>query len=120
MVGGVWYIWDMDVDGPRDKMAKVLEFVKQDVATIRTGRAAPALVENVIIKAYGGSTRLKVVELGTVNVPDAQSLVITPYDNSIIGDIRRDIEAANLGLTPIIDNNVIRIAIPPLTSERRM
>ncbi|HBC72463.1 TPA: ribosome recycling factor [Candidatus Amesbacteria bacterium] len=120
MVGGVWYIWDMDVDGPRDKMAKVLEFVKQDVATIRTGRAAPALVENVIIKAYGGSTRLKVVELGTVNVPDAQSLVITPYDNSIIGDIRRDIEAANLGLTPIIDNNVIRIAIPPLTSERRL
>ncbi|KKT58359.1 MAG: ribosome recycling factor [Candidatus Amesbacteria bacterium GW2011_GWB1_47_19] len=101
-------------------MAKVLEFVKQDVATIRTGRAAPALVENVIIKAYGGSTRLKVVELGTVNVPDAQSLVITPYDNSIIGDIRRDIEAANLGLTPIIDNNVIRIAIPPLTSERRL
>lgn len=102
------------------KMGKVVEFVKQDVATIRTGRAAPTLVENVIINAYGGTTKLKVVELGTITAPDAQSLVITPYDNSIIGDIRRDLVAANLGLTPIIDNNVIRIAVPPLTGERRM
>ncbi|OGD06606.1 ribosome recycling factor [Candidatus Amesbacteria bacterium RIFCSPLOWO2_01_FULL_48_50] len=102
------------------KMGRVVDFVRQDVGTIRTGRASSTLVENIIVNAYGGSTKLKVVELGTIAVPDAQSLVITPYDNSIIGDIRRDIEAANLGLTPVIDNNLIRIAVPPLTSERRL
>lgn len=103
-----------------DKMAKILEFVRQDVATIRTGRATPTLVENIVIDAYGGTTKMKVVELAQITSPDPQSLVITPYDQSIIGDIRRDIIAANVGLTPVLDNNVIRIAVPALTSERRM
>ena len=102
------------------RMQKVLEFVRQEVATIRTGRATPTLVENVMINAYGGSARMKVVELATISLPDPHSLLVTPYDLSIIGDIRRDIVAANIGLTPVIDNNVIRIAVPPLTEERRL
>lgn len=101
------------------KMGHVVDFVKQDVGTIRTGKATSALVENVIINAYGGSTKMRVVELGTISVPDAQSLTITPYDPSIIGEIRRDIEAANLGLTPLIDREIVRISVPPLTGERR-
>ena len=101
-------------------MQRCVDFVRSDVGTIRTGRATSALVENIVIGAYGGTTKMKVVELGTISVPDAQSLTITPYDQSIIGDIRRDIEAANVGLTPMIDNNVIRIAVPALTAERRM
>jgi ribosome recycling factor len=110
----------MDLGEVPLKLQKVLDFVRQDVATIRTGRATPTLVENIIVKAYGGTTPMKVVELATISTPDPQSLVITPYDQSIVGEIRRDIIAANVGLTPVLDNNVIRIAVPALTTERRM
>ena len=102
------------------KMHKAVEWLKGEVATIRTGRATSALVEHVIIGAYGGSSRMRVIELATIAVPDAQTITITPYDQSIIGDIRRDVEAANIGLTPSIDNNLIRISVPALTSERRL
>ncbi len=101
------------------KMQKTMEFVKADIASIRTGRATPALVENIIIKAYGGSTQMRVLEMAGISTPDPQSLLITPYDSGTIGEIRRDIEAANIGLTPVIDNGVIRIAVPALTTERR-
>lgn len=109
----------MNLDEVKQKMQKAVEFVKSDVATIRTGRASTALVENLMINAYGGSTKMRVMEMATVTTPDAQSILIAPYDNSTIGEIRRDIEAANTGLTPVIDNNVIRIAVPSLTAERR-
>jgi ribosome recycling factor len=110
----------MDLTEVKGKMHKVLDFVKGDIASIRTGRANSSLVENIIVKAYGGSTNMRVMEMASIAVPDAQSLVITPYDASTIGEIRRDIEAANVGLTPVIDNNVIRVAVPALTSERRL
>ncbi len=110
----------MDLGEVKTKMQKCVDFVRADVGTIRTGRATSALVENIVIGAYGGTAKMRVVELGTISVPDAGSLVITPYDPSIIGDIRRDIEAANAGLTPVIDSNVIRVAVPALTSERRL
>lgn len=109
-----------DLEEVKQKMAKVVDFLKGDVASIRTGKASTTLVENVVINAYGGSTKLKVMELATVTVPDPQSIVISPYDQSVIGEIRRDIEAANIGLTPMIDNNVVRIAVPALTGERRL
>ena len=102
------------------KMQKAVDWGKQDVSTIRTGRANPALVENVVVNAYGGTTKLRIVELANISVVEAQSLVITPYDQSIIGDIRRDLELANLGVSPVIDNNVIRMTFPPLTAERRL
>lgn len=110
----------MDLGEVPQKMQKAVEFTRGDVATIRTGRANPALVENIYINAYGGTTRLRVMELGTINVPDAHMIVITPFDQSIAGDIRRDLEAANLGVTPVLDNGLIRLTFPPLTSERRL
>jgi ribosome recycling factor len=110
----------MNLDEVKQKMHKVLEFVKGDIASIRTGRATPSLVENVVINAYGGTAKMRVLELAGISTPDAQSLLISPYDQSIIGDIRRDIVGANIGLTPVIDNNVIRIAVPALTQERRL
>lgn len=109
----------MDLGETKDKMQKIMDFVKGDIATIRTGRATPTLIENIIIGAYGGTAKMRVMELATITASDTQSLLVTPYDQSIIGDIRRDIEAANVGLTPVIDNNVIRIAVPALTTERR-
>jgi ribosome recycling factor len=110
----------MDLGEVQIKMQKTLEAVKMDIATIRTGRATPALVENIVINAYGGTTQMRIMELAQITTPDTQSLLITPYDQSIIGDIRRDIIAANVGLTPVLDNSVIRIAVPALTSERRL
>lgn len=110
----------MDLGEIEGKMRKAVEYTRGDVAMIRTGRANRALVENIMVNTYGGTAKLKVVELGTLNVPDARTIVVTPYDQSIIGDIRRDIEAANIGITPVIDKNLIRITFPPLSAERRM
>jgi ribosome recycling factor len=109
----------MNLDDIKQKMQKVVDFVKSDISTIRTGRASTALVENLMISAYGGSTKMRVMEMATVTTPDAQSILISPYDSGTIGEIRRDIEAANTGLSPVIDNNVIRINVPPLSTERR-
>lgn len=109
----------MDLGDVLGRMQKAVEYVKQDVSVIRTGRANPAIVENIVINAYGGTAKMRVMEVATISVPEAQSLVITPYDQSIIGDIRKDLEAANLGVVPVIDNGVIRMTFPALTSERR-
>lgn len=103
----------------KDKLQKVLDVLKDDLATIRTGRATPALVENIIVSAYGGSAKLKVMELATIAAQDNQTLILTPFDHSVIQDLQKGIEAANAGLAPIIDSNIIRIKIPPLSQERR-
>lgn len=110
----------MDLGDTQARMQKAVEYARADVATIRTGRANPAIVENIVINAYGGTAKLRVVELGTISVQEAHQLVISPYDQSIAGDIRRDLEAANLGVTPVLDNGLIRLTFPPLTEERRL
>src|SRR5664279_2418777 len=103
----------------KKKIEKVLDILKGDMATIRTGRATPSLVENIIISAYGGSAKLKVLELATIATSDSHTLILTPFDPSIIHEIQKGIEAANVGFTPSVDGNLIRISIPPLTRERR-
>lgn len=103
----------------QQKMQKVVDIIKTDLSTIRTGRAAPSLVENVLIDAYGGAQKMKVLELGQVNALDTQTLTITPYDASIIGEIKKGIETANIGLNPTIDGQLVRVSIPPLSQERR-
>ena len=109
----------MDLSETKQKMGKVLEVLRGDLSTVRTGRAAPSLVENIVIGAYGGSTRLKVLELATISASDPQTLLVTPFDGSIIGEIQKGILEANVGLTPTIDGQNIRISIPPLSQERR-
>lgn len=101
------------------KMQKVLEVLKTDLSTVRTGRAAPSLVENIVVSVYGGTQRLKIVELAHVSSSDPQTLQIAPYDGSIIGEIKKGILEANIGLTPSIDGQLIRISIPLLSQERR-
>lgn len=100
-------------------MQRSMDHFKVEIAAIRTGRAVPALIENISVNAYGGTTRLAVKELGTITIQDAQTLVVQPWDRSVIGEIRQGILAANVGLTPVIDNNIIRISVPVLTTERR-
>lgn len=109
----------MDFADTRALMGKAVDHFKTELAAIRTGRAAPALIENIPVNAYGGSSRMAVKELGTITAQDAQTLVVQPWDQSVIGEIRQGILAANVGLTPVIDNNIIRISVPALTTERR-
>ena len=109
----------MDINELKGKMLKAIEVLKGDLGTIRTGRATPALVENITIHAYGGTQHLKVMELATIATTDHQTLVLTPFDQSIDGEIVKGIMETNVGLNPIIDGNVIRISIPSLSEERR-
>lgn len=102
------------------QMQKVMEVLKTDLATVRAGKANPQIVENIVVSAYGGTQKLKVVELAQIHAIDSQTLAITPYDASIIGEINKAIMEGNVGLTPVIDGTLIRISIPPLSEERRL
>lgn len=103
----------------KTKLQKVLDILKDDLATVRTGRATPSLVENIVVSAYGGSAKLKVMELATITASDNQTLVLTPFDPSVVNELQKGIEAANTGLNPIQDGNILRIILPPLSRERR-
>ncbi len=109
----------MDFSDVREKMEKSLEIVCGEIAGIRTGRANPALVESLVCSVYGGTQRLKLNELAMISAPDPKTIVIQPFDASIIGEIRQGIEKANLGLVPVIDGEIIRIQVPSLSMERR-
>lgn len=110
---------DQIIQEAKQKMQKVLEVLRTDLSTVRTGRAAPSLVENIVISAYGGSSKLRLLEFATIAASDTQTLVITPFDASILLEIQKGILEANVGLNPVIDGQVIRISIPPLSEERR-
>lgn len=109
----------MDTSSVTQKFQKVIDVLASDISGIRTGRATSSLVENIICPAYGGTQMLRVLELGSITTPDTQTIVISPWDKSIIGDIRKGILEANVGMNPSIDGEVIRIAFPPLTTEDR-
>lgn len=98
-------------------MTQALTMFTTDLASLRTGRASASLVENIVCPAYGGTQRLKVKELASIISPDPQSLVIDPWDKSIIGDIKKGLLEANVGLNPAIDGEVIRLSMQPLTTE---
>lgn len=98
-------------------MQKVIDFFQNELAGLRTGRANPALVEDVKVDVYGSPTPIKqVAQIGT---PDATSIVITPWDKGNLAAIESALTAADLGASPINDGSVIRLALPPMTEERR-
>lgn len=109
----------MDIlNNTKQKMQKAVEVLQQDFATVRSGKANPSMVENVMIEAYEG-THMRVMELATVSAQDAHTLIISPYDKSVMSKIQRGIEDAELGMSPAAAGEVIRIVLPPLTEERR-
>lgn len=116
----IWLLMiDQILSQARDRMQKSIEITRQDLSSIRSGRATPALVEHIVIAAYGGSQKLRLMEMATITAQDAKSLLISPYDPSQIRDIEKSIHEAQTGLTPVVDGEVIRITIPPLSEERR-
>lgn len=101
----------------KDRMGKAVEALRKELATIRTGRAHPGLIEHLRVDYYGAPTPLN--QLATISVPEPRLLVIQPWDRQSLGNIEKAIHKADLGLNPINDGNVIRLVIPQLTEERR-
>ena len=99
------------------KMEQAVVHLKEDFGAIRTGRATPAVLSRVTVEYYG--TPVPLNQLASTNVPEPRLLQITPFDKSAIGSIEKAILASDLGITPSNDGNVIRLAFPPLTEERR-
>jgi ribosome recycling factor len=98
-------------------MHKAVGHLKEDLASIRTGRAAPALLNRITVEYYGAPVPLN--QLASINVPEPRLLQVAPFDKNSIGVIEKAIQSSDLGITPSNDGNVIRLAFPPLTEERR-
>lgn len=101
-----------------DRMKGAITALEEDLATIRTGRASPALVERLNVEYYGTPTQL--MQLATISAPEPRLLTIRPFDPASIKDIERSIQSSDLGLTPSNDGKIIRLMIPALTEERRL
>ena len=99
------------------KMEKTVNSLKEEYNTIRTGRASASIFDKVRVDYYGTPTPLS--QVGTISIPEARLVVVSPFDKSLISAIEKAIQTADLGLNPSNDGKVIRIAIPPLTADRR-
>lgn len=100
-----------------ESMEKSVDFLLHEFSAIRTGKASPALVENLDVEAYGSSMKLK--QLALISAPEPRLLVIQPFDASTVRDIERAINESKIGITPAVDGKLIRIPIPELSEERR-
>ena len=100
-----------------EKMDKAVEVAKEDFAAIRTGRANPGLYNKVLVDYYGSPTPLQ--QLASFAIPDARTILITPFDKTALRDIERALSDSEVGANPSNDGNVIRVTIPELTKERR-
>lgn len=108
---------ELMMDDTRERMARAMDHVKSEFATVRTGRASPSLVENLLVDYYGTDTPLK--SLANFSVPEPRMLVVSPFDKGAMAAIEKAITNADLGLNPSNDGIVIRLTFPSLTEERR-
>ena len=99
------------------RFQKVLDHLQDDLKSLRTGRATPALVEDIKIEAYGAATPL--VGLASITCPDSKTVTIEPYDKSLVKDIEKGLQEAKLGINPTVAGAVIRLNMPPMTEESR-
>lgn len=105
------------LDEARQKMAQAVEHVASEFATVRTGRANPQILHKLSVEYYGQPTPIQ--QLATFSVPEPRLLVVHPFDKGSVGSIEKSIRESDLGLNPANDGQVIRLAFPPLTEERR-
>ena len=105
------------IEMTKEKMNKGIQAFTRELASIRAGRASASLLDRLTVNYYGAPTPVN--QLGSISVPEARMLVITPYDKSILGDIEKAILKSDLGLNPVNDGNIIRLSVPALTEERR-
>ena len=108
---------ELVIDDASERMEKAITHARAEFSGIRSGRAAPQLVEKISVEAYG--VDMKILELATVSIPEARQLMVTPHDPSNLEAIEKGIRASDLGLSPSNDGRAIRLSFPPLTEERR-
>lgn len=106
-----------DFSSIKNDSEEIKEWLKKETSSLRTGRATPALVENIMVDSYGTRTPLK--HIASISVEDARTIRITPWDAGVLKNIEQSISASNLGIQPIADKQSIRVALPELTEERR-
>lgn len=105
------------LDDASQRMDKAVEHFALEIRGIRTGRANPGLIENLRVDYYGTKTPLN--QMAVINVPEPRQLVVKPYDVSVLKDIERAVQMADLGMNPVSDGKTLRITIPPLSEEQR-
>ena len=108
---------DDAIDRAEKAMDRAVDAVRREFNTVRTGKATPTLLDTVKVQAYGSSVPLK--QVANVSAPEANLLMVQPYDQNIADDIARSIRTADLGLNPSVDGAVVRVPVPPLSEERR-
>ena len=107
----------MEYEQIEDKMQKSIDYLCEELAGIRAGRANPAILNKVTVEYYGVQTPLN--QIGAISVPEARQILITPWDRSLLGAITKAIQVAELGVNPINDGNGVRLTFPELNEERR-
>ena len=105
------------INSSEDKMKKTLDALKKEYGSLRAGRAAPSLLDKVMVDYYGSATPVN--QMASVTVPEPRMIVIKPYDRNTLKDIEKAIQKSDLGLNPNSDGTAIRLAIPQLTQEQR-
>jgi len=108
---------ELVIEETKDRMQKALDHLEHELARLRAGRATPALLEGITVDYYGVNSPL--AQVSNINTPDPKTILIQPWEKNMLGIIEKAIMAANIGLTPINNGDIIRINIPPLTEERR-
>jgi len=109
---------ELIIEETKDRMLKAVEHLEHELARLRAGRANPALLEGITVDYYGVNSPL--AQVSNINTPDPKTILIQPWEKTMLGTIEKAIMAANIGLTPVNNGEVIRINIPPLTQERRV
>lgn len=104
-------------ESAREQMLKSIDYYKTQLAKVRTGRASASLIDGVSVSYYGAST--PIAQIASISAPDARTIIVQPFDRSILSDIEKAIRAADLGFNPQNDGVIIRIPVPPLTEQRR-
>jgi ribosome recycling factor len=108
---------ELIIEEVRERMEKALEHLEHELARLRAGRSTPALLDGITVDYYGVNSPLS--QVSNINTPDPKTILIQPWEKSMLGTIEKTILAANIGLVPVNNGEVIRISVPPLTEERR-
>ena len=108
---------ELIIEEVRDRMQKALEHLEHELARLRAGRSTPALLDGITVDYYGVNSPL--TQVSNINTPDPKTIMIQPWEKTMLGTIEKAILAANIGLIPVNNGEVIRINVPPLTEERR-
>lgn len=108
---------DQTLEACEAQMKRAVDHALHEFSTLHTGKANPSMVEGIQVEAYGSS--MKIRDVAAITTPDSRTIMIQPWDKSVMNDVKKGIELANLGFNPSVDSNVIRINIPELSKERR-